>query len=82
MKQAAQALCIGIALLSGAAPVQAVVVDVPVLMDSGVISGTQFAGENQSNQGAHPEIEPSERMMALTRDCASTFSSICSPIPS
>jgi len=31
---------------------------VDINQDTDVISGTQFLGENQSNQGANPEIEP------------------------
>ena len=37
---------------------EATLVDVVASQDAEVTSGTQFVGQNQSNQGAHPEIEP------------------------
>jgi len=36
----------------------ALVYPVDINQDTDVIRGTQFSGENQSNQGANPEIEP------------------------
>ena len=36
----------------------ALVYTVDISQDTDVISGTQWAGENKSNQGANPEIEP------------------------
>jgi len=45
-------------LLSFAKQSFALVYSVDINQDTDVIRGTQFPGENQSNQGANPEIEP------------------------
>ncbi len=45
-------------VLSGAHVVDALIIDLPASKDTEVSAGTHFAGERQSNQGAHPEIEP------------------------